>query len=61
MNLLDEQQKHLLKIVHAFEREALKKVWEAFPIFNETLKKRNLYIKEEAEMALEEWLSAVNQ
>ena len=57
----DWQQKHLLKIVHAFEREALKKVWEAFPIFNETLKKRNLYIKEEAEMALEEWLSAVNQ
>ena len=57
----DWQQKHLLKIVHAFEREALKKVWEAFPILKATLEKRNIYIKEEAEMALEEWLSAVNQ
>jgi len=55
----DYQQKYLLDIVHKVEREAFKRMWKEFPVLQETLDKRNLFIREKAESALSEFMEAI--
>ena len=57
----DYQQQFILSIIHKFEIAAYKKMWEHFPIFQNTLEKRGLHIKKEFGISLENWLSVVNQ
>ncbi|WMM94968.1 internal virion protein D [Pelagibacter phage HTVC168P] len=55
----DYRQKYILDIVHAVEREAFNEMWKEFPILEETLEKRDLFIKEKAKTALSEFMKAV--
>ena len=55
----DYRQKFILDIVHKVERTAFKEMWKEFPILQETLKKRDLFIREKAESALSEFMEAI--
>ena len=55
----DYRQKFILDIVHKVEKEAFNRMWKEFPILQETLEKRELFIKEKATDALSEFMQAL--
>jgi dsDNA-binding SOS-regulon protein len=55
----DYRQKFILDIVHKVEKEAFTRMWKEFPILQETLEKRELFIKEKATEALSEFMQAI--
>jgi len=55
----DYRQNYILDIVHKVERIAFQKMWEEFPVLQDTLEERNIFIKEKAESALSEFMLAI--
>jgi len=55
----DYRQKYILDIVHAVEREAYRRMWKEFPVLQKTLENRDLFIKEKANEALQEFMQAI--
>jgi hypothetical protein len=55
----DYRQSYILDIVHKVERTAFQKMWEEFPVLQDTLEERNIFIKEKAESALSEFMLAI--
>jgi hypothetical protein len=55
----DYRQSYILDIVHKVERTAFQKMWKEFPVLQDTLEERNIFIKEKAESALSEFMLAI--
>jgi len=55
----DYRQKYILDIVHQVEREAYRRMWKEFPVLQKTLENRDLFIREKAQEALDDFMKAI--